>query len=64
MRKIVAKIFKNYTHTWPAAMVPLVELIRSFSNDDDDGSENVTIKMNSRFLNDAVVIPTSFWCQM
>ena len=36
----------------------------SFSNDDGDGSENVTIKMNSRFLKHPRDYSNCFKCQM
>ena len=39
--------------------------LERFSNHDGDGSENVTINMNSRFfLNAVAIIATRFKCQM
>ena len=38
--------------------------IESFSNDDGNGSRNVTIKMNSRLSNVVTSIPTRFKCQI
>ena len=44
-------------------------LLGSFSNDDGDGREKVTVKMNSRFFfkrppNVVVIFPTRLKCQM
>ena len=44
--------------------LPSTDWVGSFSNDDCDGSENVTIKTNSRFLSVVAIIPTRFKCQM
>ena len=41
-----------------------VTMIRSFSIDDGDGSENVTFSMNSRFLNFVAFIPICRKCLM
>ena len=51
--------FLNYCHSEVSGSgfrhsefsnLPAASVISSFSNDDGDGSENITIKMNSRFL--------------
>ena len=41
-----------------------VMMIGSFSIDDGDGSENVTFRMNSRFLNFVAFIPICRKCLM
>ena len=42
-----------------------IRTLGKISNDDGDGSENVTIKINSRFTNVVAIIPTCFKsCQM
>jgi len=41
-----------------------VQVIGSFSVEDGDDSENVTFKMNSRFLNYVAFIPVCWKCQM
>ena len=49
------------THT---SQVRSEEILESFSNDDGNDSQNVTINMNSRFSNFIAIIPTRFKCWM
>ena len=45
-------------------LLPNNESLASFSNDDGEGTGNVTIKINSRFSNVVEIIPPGFKCQM
>ena len=51
-------------HRLTATNIAFLKILGSFSNDDGDGTKNVTIKTNSHFSKIVAIILTCFICQM